>query len=134
MLADTRGASICVHVAHVVSDPRFLRPAEVDHLVGDASKARDALAWEPRTSFRELVGLINAHVHLDLIGHSDYDEWHHKYVPGSPGYAQIVDAGARQLVMGGVTTAIDLAGHPDALKAAREIYTSAQTKTGLIIK
>src|SRR5438067_7163661 len=43
---------------HVVSDPRFLRPAEVDHLVGDASKARDALAWEPRTSFRELVGLM----------------------------------------------------------------------------
>ncbi len=43
---------------HVVSDPRFLRPAEVDHLVGDASKAREALGWEPRTSFRELVGLM----------------------------------------------------------------------------
>ena len=43
---------------HVVSDPRFLRPAEVDHLVGDASKAREALGWEPRTSFGELVGLM----------------------------------------------------------------------------
>jgi GDPmannose 4,6-dehydratase len=43
---------------HVVSDPRFLRPAEVDHLVGDAAKAREALGWEPRTSFRELVGLM----------------------------------------------------------------------------
>jgi len=43
---------------HVVSDPRFLRPAEVDHLVGDASKAREALGWEPKTSFRELVGLM----------------------------------------------------------------------------
>jgi GDPmannose 4,6-dehydratase len=40
---------------HVVVDPRFLRPAEVDHLVGDASKARRELEWEPRTSFRELV-------------------------------------------------------------------------------
>ena len=43
---------------HVVVDPRFLRPAEVDHLVGDASKARRELEWEPRTSFRELVELM----------------------------------------------------------------------------
>jgi GDPmannose 4,6-dehydratase len=39
-------------------DPRFLRPAEVDHLVGDASKAREKLGWEPRTSFRELIELM----------------------------------------------------------------------------
>jgi len=43
---------------HVVVDPRFLRPAEVDQLVGDASKARRELEWEPRTSFRELVELM----------------------------------------------------------------------------
>ena len=43
---------------HVVVDPRFLRPAEVDHLVGDASKARRELEWAPRTSFRELVELM----------------------------------------------------------------------------
>jgi GDPmannose 4,6-dehydratase len=43
---------------HVVADPRFLRPAEVDHLVGDASKARRELEWTPRTSFRELVELM----------------------------------------------------------------------------
>src|SRR6266511_3451694 len=35
---------------HVVSDPAFLRPAEVDRLVGDSSKARAELGWEPRTS------------------------------------------------------------------------------------
>ena len=43
---------------HVVLDAAFLRPAEVDHLVGDASKAKAQLGWEPRTSFRELVELM----------------------------------------------------------------------------
>jgi GDPmannose 4,6-dehydratase len=43
---------------HVVTDPAFLRPAEVDHLVGDAAKARSALGWEPKVSFRELVELM----------------------------------------------------------------------------
>src|SRR5215210_1686762 len=42
---------------HVVVDPAFLRPAEVDHLVGDASKARRELGWEPQVSFRELAEL-----------------------------------------------------------------------------
>ena len=40
---------------HVVEDPRFVRPAEVDLLLGNAAKARKVLGWEPRTSFRELV-------------------------------------------------------------------------------
>jgi GDPmannose 4,6-dehydratase len=39
-------------------DPRHLRPAEVDHLVGDASKAREKLGWEPRTPFRELIEMM----------------------------------------------------------------------------
>ena len=43
---------------HVALDPQFLRPAEVDQLIGDASKAREQLGWEPRTSFRELVELM----------------------------------------------------------------------------
>jgi GDPmannose 4,6-dehydratase len=43
---------------HVVTDPEFLRPAEVDHLVGDATKARDELGWKPQVSFRELVELM----------------------------------------------------------------------------
>ena len=43
---------------HVRIDPRFLRPAEVDHLIGDYSKAKENLGWEPRTSFEELVDLM----------------------------------------------------------------------------
>jgi GDPmannose 4,6-dehydratase len=43
---------------YVKTDPEFLRPAEVDHLVGDASKAREQLGWEPRVSFQELVELM----------------------------------------------------------------------------
>lgn len=40
---------------HVVVDPRFFRPAEVDVLLGDASKARDQLGWEPDCSLEQLV-------------------------------------------------------------------------------
>jgi GDPmannose 4,6-dehydratase len=43
---------------HVKTDPEFLRPAEVDHLVGDAGKAREQLGWQPRVSFRELVEMM----------------------------------------------------------------------------
>ncbi len=43
---------------YVKTDPEFLRPAEVDHLVGDASKARDKLDWEPRISFAELAEMM----------------------------------------------------------------------------
>ena len=43
---------------HVVVDDRLMRPAEVDLLIGDASKARAVLGWEPSTSFAELVQLM----------------------------------------------------------------------------
>jgi GDPmannose 4,6-dehydratase len=39
-------------------DPKFYRPAEVDHLIGDYSKAKEKLGWEPRTSFEELTRLM----------------------------------------------------------------------------
>ncbi|MCA1614852.1 MAG: GDP-mannose 4,6-dehydratase [Acidobacteria bacterium] len=43
---------------HVEIDPRYFRPAEVDLLLGDATKARTILGWEPKVSFRELVRVM----------------------------------------------------------------------------
>ena len=43
---------------HVEVDPRYYRPAEVDLLLGDSTKARHALGWEPRTSFTQLVKMM----------------------------------------------------------------------------
>jgi GDPmannose 4,6-dehydratase len=43
---------------HVKTDPTLLRPAEVDHLIGDPSKARRVLGWEPSVDFRQLVGMM----------------------------------------------------------------------------
>lgn len=43
---------------HVVQDPRFMRPAEVDLLVGDASKAHAELGWQPSVGFTELVQMM----------------------------------------------------------------------------
>ena len=48
---------------HVVIDPEFIRPAEVDLLVGDPAKARITLSWEPEVDFE---GLVNMMVDADL--------------------------------------------------------------------
>ncbi|HEY6728084.1 MAG TPA: GDP-mannose 4,6-dehydratase [Polyangiaceae bacterium] len=43
---------------HVEIDPRYFRPAEVDLLLGDASKAKKKLGWQPKVGFRELVEMM----------------------------------------------------------------------------
>ena len=43
---------------HVVVDPRFIRPAEVDLLIGDATSARTVLGWEPEVSFEQMVAAM----------------------------------------------------------------------------
>jgi len=51
--------------AHVVTDSSLVRPAEVDHLIGDASKARAHLGWKPQTDFEALIRLmVNADLEL----------------------------------------------------------------------
>ena len=46
---------------HVAIDPRYFRPSEVDHLQGNASKARTKLGWTPKVAFSELVKMMVAH-------------------------------------------------------------------------
>jgi GDPmannose 4,6-dehydratase len=43
---------------YVEIDPRYYRPTEVDHLCGDASKAREKLGWKPRVHFKELIEMM----------------------------------------------------------------------------
>ena len=43
---------------YVEIDEKYLRPAEVDHLIGDAGKAKRAFGWEPKVTFKELVRLM----------------------------------------------------------------------------
>jgi GDPmannose 4,6-dehydratase len=52
---------------YVVSDQRFVRPAEVDVLVGDASKAREVLGWEPLVDFEALVAMM-VQADIDRLG------------------------------------------------------------------
>jgi GDPmannose 4,6-dehydratase len=46
---------------HVVFDPRYLRPTEVDHLEGDSTKVQADLGWSPKVGFDELVGMMVDH-------------------------------------------------------------------------
>ncbi|GAB3247367.1 GDP-mannose 4,6-dehydratase [Alteromonas gracilis] len=48
----------------VAQDPRFMRPAEVDLLIGDSTKAHERLGWKPRVSFPELIAMMVDH---DLV-------------------------------------------------------------------
>jgi GDPmannose 4,6-dehydratase len=58
---------------HVVVDPNYLRPTEVDLLLGDASKARRDLGWEPTTRFQDLVKLmVDADLELAKSGHGAF--------------------------------------------------------------
>jgi GDPmannose 4,6-dehydratase len=54
---------------HVTVDPALYRPAEVDHLLGDSSKARDAFGWEPKMSF---TTMIESMVDADLARHRSH--------------------------------------------------------------
>ncbi len=66
---------------HVKTDHALLRPAEVDHLIGDSSKARRVLGWEPSVDFEDLVAMM---VDADLAGLSAPGS-RASTVAGSPG-------------------------------------------------
>lgn len=73
---ETHTVKECVEIAfdetgvdwekHVKIDERFVRPAEVDLLIGDYAKAKKQLGWEPKTSFEELIRLM-VRADLDLL-------------------------------------------------------------------
>ena len=46
--------------SYIKADPRFLRPVEVSYLLGDATKARNVLGWQPKTPFKKLVDIMVA--------------------------------------------------------------------------
>ena len=54
--------------AHVKFDQRFMRPAEVDHLIGNPAKARQVLGWAPAVAFEQLVGMM---VDADIARHRE---------------------------------------------------------------
>jgi len=71
---------------HFVPDPRYLRPAEVDFLMSDASRARKELGWEPRINFKDLVRImVDADMEAiglvprgagDLVLRQRFGDWH----------------------------------------------------------
>jgi GDPmannose 4,6-dehydratase len=51
-------------------DPRYFRPAEVDLLIGDYSKAKKLMGWEPKVKFKELVEImVNADLEREELKH-----------------------------------------------------------------
>jgi GDPmannose 4,6-dehydratase len=59
---------------HVESDPRYLRPTEVDVLQGDASRAEAGLGWKARTRFSELVDLmVDADMEAERSGRGEFE-------------------------------------------------------------
>ncbi len=60
-----QGRDAATGTIRVEIDPRYFRPTEVDHLVGDATRAREVLGWAPRSTFSELVSEM---VRADLAG------------------------------------------------------------------
>ncbi len=62
--ADEKGYCAKTGKEIIAIDPRFYRPTEVDLLIGDASKAKEKLGWEPKTTFKELVKIM---VEADLV-------------------------------------------------------------------
>jgi imidazolonepropionase-like amidohydrolase len=70
-----------------------------------------------------MPGLIDAHVHMDIIGHTNYAHWHKTYFTR---YEEIMAVSANQVLMSGVTTVADLCGQPEALIATRKKIESGQ--------
>jgi GDPmannose 4,6-dehydratase len=58
---DEKGIDVSTGKTVVKIDEEFFRPAEVDVLIGDSSKAKEKLGWKPRTTFQDLVRIMAEH-------------------------------------------------------------------------
>ena len=56
--AEEKGIDAATGRVRIAVEPRYFRPSEVDHLVGDSTKARKELGWEPKVRFPELVAMM----------------------------------------------------------------------------
>lgn len=65
---DEKGVDRKTGKIYVEIDPHYFRPAEVDHLEGDATKAQERLGWKPRTTFKELVRIMVEHDEHEFLG------------------------------------------------------------------
>ena len=62
------------YMNHIKIDEKFMRPAEVEYLRGDATKAKEALGWEPKSSFESLVRKM---VRNDVKSYLSYEQYKH---------------------------------------------------------
>lgn len=73
---------------YVIVDPKFVRPAEVDLLVGDSSKAREKLKWQPKVKFEDLIKMM-VDADIERYNTSAYSSRNHQY-PVSLGRTEVL--------------------------------------------
>jgi len=96
---------------HVVVDERFFRPAEVDLLVGDATRARDVLGWKPDVAFSDLVAMM---VDADLEIAATHGPVAPRHQPHQEGRAQHGQHQRRQRMVMGAPGAAEEDGPGDS--------------------
>jgi imidazolonepropionase-like amidohydrolase len=79
-----------------------------------------------------MPGLIDMHMHLDLIGHGDYDRYY-KFLRGTERLHEVLPIAAKQMLRGGVTTGVDLGTPFDILETRQEIRSGAIPGPRLVI-
>lgn len=91
-----------------------------------ATGTRDSLKVPPGTPVVEaygmtvMPGLIDAHLHLDIQGDTNYTRWHERFGLTKEKWERTMAVTAKQHVMSGVTSAVDLSGLPEALIATKQ--------------
>ena len=113
MLLDGYEAPPVHHAAVVIRGERIVAVGRADEVeVPTGARVVD-------TSGKTMMpGLIDLHMHLDLIGHGDYDGWY-DFIGGTERLPEVMPIAARQMIRAGVTTGVDL-GAPHVILDVRE--------------